>query len=52
MLKGVAKFLNERGGFRFITPDSPVADVYVQISVVRNCGVDGLSVGQSVILSH
>lgn len=47
MKTGTVKFFNSAKGFGFIQPESG-DDVFVHISAVQRCGLDGLNEGDKV----
>lgn len=46
MATGTVKWFNPTKGFGFIEPDDGGKDVFVHISTVQQCGMDGLNEGQ------
>lgn len=49
MIEGTVKWFNPKKGYGFIETDDGGGDVFVHISVVEKCGLDGLHAGEDVI---
>ncbi|MGL4636256.1 MAG: cold-shock protein [Beijerinckiaceae bacterium] len=48
MQTGTVKWFNTTKGFGFIQPDGGGQDVFVHISAVQRCGLNGLIEGQKI----
>ncbi|HTZ37071.1 MAG TPA: cold-shock protein [Stellaceae bacterium] len=47
-LEGAVKWFEPEKGYGFIAPDGGGKDVFIHITALRRCGLDGLSPGQRV----
>lgn len=48
MISGTVKFFNSTKGFGFVQPDDGSNDVFVHVSALQNCGIEGLQEGDKV----